>query len=151
MGGGKKEIQVDLSNYGSIVALRRFETERILEVFKGKARSNEEEHIIQVVETEGYKGKIQLLVSIDAASDRIVNVVVLNHHETEEYGGYLTENWFLDRFKNKEIIKPLKVVKVIAESPDEIVAITGATKTSTAVVEGINTCFENYKRIKKGG
>lgn len=75
---------------------------------------------------------------------------MISHQETEDYGGYLTREWFLDRFIGKSSTYQLKMVKIIDNKPDEIVAITGASKTSKAVVDGVNLALENFNKIKGG-
>jgi len=103
--------------------------------------------VIQEVTVQGFKGDIRMLVSINIGTKALEKLAILEHHESEDYGGYLTEGWFLGRFSGKKSGSPLKLVKLSAKAQDEIVAITGATKTSQAVIEGVNQCFENFAKI----
>lgn len=103
--------------------------------------------VVQEVTVQGFKGDIRMRVSINIGTKALEKLVILEHHESEDYGGYLTEGWFLDRFNGKRTGSPLKLVKLSAKAEDEIVAITGATKTSQAVIEGVNQCFENFEKI----
>ncbi len=108
----------------------------------GKARS-----IAQEAEVEGFKNTIRVLTLIDVKDGLIDNIEVLAHNETEDYGGHVTEEWFLDRFMGKDAGMKLRLVKMAAQSREDIVAITGATYTSQAVVNAVNSCMENYRKI----
>ncbi len=98
---------------------------------------------------QGYKSKIRLSVSIDVKTDQVIEVEVLEHHETPSYACDVTEKWFLKRFEGKKANQDLEIVKMMAEDQNEVVAITGATITSNAVAKGVNVCMENYREIKE--
>jgi Na+-translocating ferredoxin:NAD+ oxidoreductase RnfG subunit len=98
----------------------------------------------------GFNGMIKVLVLIDIPTGLIDRVHILEHHETDDYGGYVTEEWFLQRFAGKDAGTRLVLVKMAAESKEDIVAITGATYTSQAVVDAVNLCLKNYRKIIEG-
>ena len=52
----------------------------------------------------------------------------------------------LGRFVGKAQVS-LRLVKMAAQSKEEIVAITGATYTSKAIVDAVNMCLANYRKI----
>lgn len=106
--------------------------------------------IIYVAEGDGFKGKISLLVFIDVPQKAIKKVEVLEHHETKEYGGYVKEEWFLNRFQQKEATQLLRITKFPPKNEIEIPIITGATVTSEAVVEAVNYCLEHFKNQEEG-
>jgi electron transport complex protein RnfG len=76
-------------------------------------------------DTEGFGGSIDILVGIDI-SGNIENVRILEHHETPEYAGGITESAFLDQFRGKRPEDNFKV-------GDDIDAVTHATVSSQAV------------------
>jgi Na+-translocating ferredoxin:NAD+ oxidoreductase RnfG subunit len=105
--------------------------------------------MVQEAEARGFKDIIRVLVLIDISTGVVDRVKVLKHHETEDYGGYVTEDWFVGRFAGKDVTTNLQLVKKAVQDDDDVVAITGATYTSQAVVDAVNMCLENYRRIIK--
>jgi len=110
---------------------------------------DDRDEIIQLVKQKGFVDEIDLMVIIDYKEDIIKEIKVLEHKESKDYGGLLTEDWFLERFKDKPIATLLELVKMSAKEENQIVAITGATITSEAVVKGVNLCMNNYHRMKE--
>ncbi|MGF7058492.1 FMN-binding protein [Brassicibacter mesophilus] len=135
--------------YENVSRLKQYENRDIIRVYKALNTINENEEIVQIVRVKGYKGTIKLITSIDMDLDEVTDIQILSHNETEAYGGYITEEWFLDRFNNKNADRQLKTVKIIAERPNEIVAVTGATISSEAVVNGVNLSLANYMKMNK--
>jgi Na+-translocating ferredoxin:NAD+ oxidoreductase RnfG subunit len=105
--------------------------------------------LVQIVSSQGFKGLMQFQVDIDLNTEQISQVRVLSQQETEDYGGYVTEGWFLDRFVGKNVGTKLRLVKLAASSPEEVVAITGATVTSRGALDAVNKCLDNYQRLKR--
>ncbi len=104
--------------------------------------------LYQFVKTTGFNEDIYLMTSIDVQNNKVYEVDVIEHSETDDYGGYVSENWFLERFAGKLVDVPLKTVIIIDREPNEVVAITGATMTSKAVVRAVNLCMENFTKLK---
>lgn len=102
----------------------------------------------QFARTNGFHEGIYLMTSIDVQNNQIYEVDIIEHFETEDYGGYVSEKWFLDRFAGKLTNIPLKTVVMIDKEPNEVVAITGATITSRAVVRAVNLCMENFEKMQ---
>jgi len=98
-----------------------------------------------IVKTEGYEGPIIMYMTINQVA--VTEVKILSQNETDGYGDYLIEPWFLKRLE-VETALPLEVVKIRKEASNEIVAITGATITTEAVVYGINACMNKRRRIQ---
>ena len=71
----------------------------------------------------------------------------MNHSETPGLGAKSTEPEFYEQFNDKKA--PLKVVKGSAGNPDEISAISGATITSNAVVDGVNAAVDYWSKNLK--
>ncbi len=119
--------------------------EAILEVYE------ENGEFVQIVESQGYNDEelIELEVRINMDTHEVEQVNILEHSETEDYGGYITEEWFLEKFIGKTVLEDFKLVKIMPEYDNEIVAITGATKSSYGVVTGVNIAMENYRKEKE--
>ena len=77
--------------------------------------------------------------------NEIADVVILAHNESKDYGEHVTKQWFLDRLKLKTD-ELLNIAILSKEKENDVVAITGATITSQAVVVGVNDCIINYRR-----
>ena len=54
------------------------------------------------------------------------------------------------RFAQKNTSTDLRLTKIAARSEEEIVAVTGATITSQAVVDGVNAAFNVFRSYKEG-
>lgn len=129
------------NNYENLSRLEEYETKKIVRVYQSKAGN-----IVQLVRISGYKENMEFIFEIDG--DSVSNVVLLDENETENYGGYVTEEWFLKRLY-LPIKNEIEVVKMAKEKENQVVAITGATITSERAVKGLNLCIENFRRIKK--
>jgi Na+-translocating ferredoxin:NAD+ oxidoreductase RnfG subunit len=127
-------------DYKGLERLKSFENNDIFRVYK--ANSGE---IIQLVRKRGYVKNIVFLSVIK--DSKIINVRIITNNESEDYGKYIENEWFLDRLK-LSIKNRLEIVKIVKEKENEVVAVTGATISSQAMVDGINDCINNYKEIK---
>ena len=126
--------------YSGVHRLKTAETNQIIRVYQTQSGS-----IVQLIHVEGYKSTIELLVEIN--NNKVQKVNILDHHETHDYGGYITEKWFLSRFKLP--IKPkLNLVKINKVNNYDVVAVTGATISSQAVLDGVNLCIDNYGGLR---
>lgn len=94
------------------------------------------------VASKGYGGLVNFVVGIKAdGSVRAINI--LSHSETPGLGAKATLPEFYKQYDNRDKL-PLKVVKGAANNLDEISAISGATKTSNAVTNGVNWAVEYF-------
>jgi uncharacterized protein with FMN-binding domain len=93
----------------------------------------------------GYEAAI--LFYIEVGKDAIEHVDVLSNQETADYGGHVTEEWFLDRLL-LSTDEDLKVVRYRKKNENEVIAITGATRTSNAAVKAVNRCIEKRGEIE---
>lgn len=83
----------------------------------------------------GYAGEIALFVGVDGEG-KVSGIQIISHSETPGLGANATADTFKDQFKGKS--GTLEVVKGEAKE-SEISAITGATITTKAVTDGVNT------------
>ena len=126
------EIEIFESEYGE--GLKSAGDERVLLSYD---LGQKEKRFL--VAGEGYEDWILLNVVI--AEDQVVDVTVAYSQETDGYGSYVEDEWFLSRTLLKTI-SPFELVKYRKEAPNEVVAITGATETSQGVVDAINACIK---------
>ncbi|WP_051688296.1 FMN-binding protein [Desulfofalx alkaliphila] len=103
-----------------------------------------------IVKTSGYNGPMTIAVTVDGYADQVKGIKVLEHVETPVYAEYLSERWFTDRFKGKSLGEYLNLVVLDPENPSDIVQITGATISSQAVVNGVNSAIGAYNYLKNG-
>ena len=92
---------------------------------------------------KGYAGLITTVVGINNEG-RVMDIKILSHSETPGLGAKAVEPAFAGQFKEK-LAPQLSVTKTPPESDSQIQAISGATITSSAVVNGVNTAL-NYWR-----
>ncbi len=96
---------------------------------------------------QGYADKIELLIGLDSAAETITGLFVLDQKETPGLGNKIvTEKW-RDQFIAKKTGNPLTVTKDGAKAPNEIDGVTGATISSRAVSNIINTAVNDLKDI----
>ncbi|MBU5455439.1 RnfABCDGE type electron transport complex subunit G [Caproiciproducens sp. MSJ-32] len=92
--------------------------------------------------SKGYGGDIEIMTGI-STDGMITGIKILNHSETPGLGANLTKPHFINSFKNKPIDKEL-VASKSPENDNEIQALTSATITTNAVLDGVNVAREIY-------
>lgn len=92
--------------------------------------------VVSVTSANGYGGDIVMSLGV-SGDGTITGFTVTSMSETPSLGAYCTEDWFSEQFKgiNAPAIRYTKDGK---SEPDQIDAITGATKTTKAVTEAVN-------------
>ena len=103
------------------------------------------------VNTTGYGGKtrkIRLLVGLDLTG-RMVNFQILEQNETPGLGTKITTPNFIDQFKGKN----REEIVLTIDDPEhgKIDAITSATISSRAVVDGIQKAIDFFENNIKAG
>ena len=106
-----------------------------------------------VAEGEGaYKGTLQILVNI--TKGKIVKIAKYDANETPGLGGKALEEGYFKQYYGRAItpdFEGFKLVKSAASSSDEVRAISGASKSSTAVTNAVNAAVKWYQtRILRG-
>jgi electron transport complex protein RnfG len=92
----------------------------------------------------GFADKIELVVAVDKDFEKLAGFDVLASNETPGFGDQIKDDDFRGQFKGAPA-EELKLVSVGSANPQEIVAITGATVSSEAVVEIINNSINQIK------
>lgn len=107
-------------------------------VFEGLSKANKLCGYIFKVNSDGYGGKIEMLVGI--ANNKITGISILSHSETPGLGAKANEPAFQQQFIAKTIEDAFIAKK-------DVTAITGSTITSQAVANGIKKAIVNYKQL----
>ncbi len=94
---------------------------------------------------QGYADKIELLVGVSGKTDTITGLFVLDQKETPGLGNKVIETRWRDQFIGKPAGSALAVTKSGASTPEEIDAVTGATISSNAVVQIVNTALADVR------
>lgn len=82
-----------------------------------------------VTNERGYSGPIKIMVGMDKSGD-ITGIEILSHTETPSYTYALTEPWFKEQFKGKNVRSKLRM-------GEDLDGITRATITSEAVSRAV--------------
>jgi len=97
----------------------------------------------------GLWGTIRAAVGMNADLGSLTGVEFLEHNETPGLGARIGEEWFTDQFKGK--MGPFTTVpEGQPDESDEFDAITGATVTSNAVCDILNTAIEKAPAVVRG-
>jgi Na+-transporting NADH:ubiquinone oxidoreductase subunit C len=97
----------------------------------------------------GLWGEIVAAFGFGRGLQTLTGVEFVEQNETPGLGARITEEWFKEQFRGKS--GPFKMVEEgTASAPDELDAITGASRTSEAVLKIANNAFAEA-RAKVGG
>lgn len=96
-------------------------------------------YIINATSPNGYGGNIQISLGIDKEG-KIQGFEILSISETVGLGMKAKEEDFKSQFAGKNV-KAIKYTKAGASTEDEINAISGATITTSAVTEAVNSAL----------
>lgn len=84
---------------------------------------------------------LELLIVVNPEMQTLNRLEVISHGETPGLGGRITEDLFLDQFKNVLIRPQINIVKR-ATKANEVDGISGATFTSNGVMDIINIAID---------
>jgi electron transport complex protein RnfG len=121
----------------------------VSEVNEGKKLDEVQGYAMKVT-NDGYGGKISIMVGI-SIDGQLQGLTILEHSETPGLGANATLPDFRDQFKDKPVEDLLEVVKTPVSKDNEIQALTGATITSKAVTNAVNSAIELFNNSLKGG
>lgn len=115
----------------------------------GDASSNPIGYIINVTSHEGYGGDITISMGINNEG-MVKGIEILSISETAGLGMKAKEPKFKDQFKDKTVTQ-FTYTKTGATSDFEIDAISGATITTKAVTNAVNTALSFYSKLGGAG
>lgn len=95
----------------------------------------------------GFADRIELVVAVDRGFDKLAGYNVLASNETPGFGDKIKLDWYRDQFAGAPATElTLKTSGDAKRIDEEIIAITGATISSDAVVEIINNALGQLKQ-----
>jgi len=94
----------------------------------------------------GFADKIEVVIAVDPKCEKFYGYKVLSSNETPGFGDKIKNDFFSDQFKDAPAGK-IELLKVgsPAEIDEKIVAISGATVTSTAMINIFNIYVDQIK------
>jgi electron transport complex protein RnfG len=95
---------------------------------------------------QGYADKIEMLIGFDPQMEKITGLFVLDQKETPGLGNKIVTDAWRGQFIAKSTGQALTAVKGKAKAGNEIDAITGATISSKAVTDIINTTVNDLRQ-----
>lgn len=99
-------------------------------------------YVFNVTAKDGSQGSITFSVGIEA-DGTVMGFSITDISETPGLGDKAKTDEFNDQFENKDV-ENFSVVKDGGSADEEILAITGATITSRAMTEGVNSALLIY-------
>src|SRR5690554_1233715 len=71
---------------------------------------NGSEKLVQFLEVQSSINSISLVTTIHLDKGIIEGIYIIEENETPDYGGYIKEDWYLDRYIGKSIDDTIKTV-----------------------------------------
>lgn len=142
--------EFDALDAASLLEENGYTSDEISEVAEGKdASGSTVGYVVNVVSHEGYGGDIQISVGI-ASDGTVKGIETLEISETAGLGMKAAETEFKDQFKDKKVEK-FSYTKTGEEGDDKIDAISGATITTNAVTNAVDSALVYFQNELGGG
>ena len=119
--------------------------EIITEVYEGKSQGQTLGYTVKT-SPKGYGGTVEIVIGIDMEG-KVKGIKVGENSETPGLGKNAATPKFQGQFVGKDWDNGIVLIKNGIPKDNEILSIAGATVTSTAVVEGVNTALELVEEI----
>lgn len=137
-------LDFDAESTLSLLTENGYTSDTITEVAEGKDNSGETiGYVISVQSSEAYDGTLDLSVGI-ATDGTVKGVEMLSISETAGLGMKADEAEFKDQYKDKNV-ENFTVTKTGEGGDNMIDAISGATITSNAVTNAVNSALVYYQ------
>ncbi len=134
----------DSESASTLLKENGYTEEDITEAAVGKDAGGETVgYVVNVTTHEGYGGDIQISVGI-ASDGTVKGIEMLSISETAGLGMKAAETEFKDQFKDKNVEK-FSYTKTGESGDDMIDAISGATITTNAVVNAVDSALVYYQ------
>ena len=117
-------------------------------VYAGKTADKKIVGYCVKAEPVGYGGAISMIVGINTEGV-VTGVDIVEMSETPGLGAKADDTDFTDKYKGKTSV--VSVIKSGKPNENQINAISGATVTSKAVTQGVNSALEAVEKLSKGG
>jgi electron transport complex protein RnfG len=154
----QKEIEEAITQVipGTTQNQKLYEEEDLV-IYKGENEAGQTSGYAVQATGIGFQDKITLLFGINPSRTEIVGLTVIDQKETPGLGAKITDReMFLRFWKNRDISQPLTLRNPPADSmqdlaPSEINTITGATISSTKVLDIVNSSLEKMRELQQEG
>lgn len=100
-------------------------------------------YVFSATSPSGYGGDIKVAIGVSNKTNKITGFTVLSHSETAGLGAKATEDEFKSQFIGKSA-NSINYTKNGASNDTEIDALSGATITSNAVCEAVDSALAVY-------
>ncbi len=139
----------DAAEASEIIQAAGYTGEDITEVAEGVDASGETVgYVVTVVSHEGYGGDIEISVGI-AGDGTVKGIEMLSISETAGLGMKADEPEFKEQFQDKNVEK-FTYTKSGEKGDDKISAISGATITTSAVTNGVDSALAYFQNTLGG-
>ena len=105
-------------------------------------------YVFSATSPSGYGGDVKVAIGVSAKTNKLTGFTVLSHSETAGLGAKATEDDFKSQFIGKSA-NGINYTKNGASSDNEIDALSGATITSNAVCEAVDSALAVYNNQLK--
>ena len=140
----------DAADAASILEENGYSSDEITEVAEGIDDSGETVgYVVNVMSHEAYDGDLEVSVGI-AADGTVKGIEMLSISETAGLGMKADEAEFKDQFKDKNVEK-FTYTKSGESGDDKIDAISGATITTSAVTNAVDSALVYFQNELGGG
>jgi RnfABCDGE-type electron transport complex G subunit len=135
----------------------KFYEEKDLTVYGGKDKEGKLIGFAIHASGMGFQGKITFMMGTNSSLTRINSLAILEQKETPGLGAKITDKKsFLQYWENKDSSSVLTLRKPAVSSPEElglseINTITGATITSEAILNTVNSSLGRVRQLIKEG
>lgn len=139
----------DAAKAADVLLEAGYGSDDITEVVAAKdASGSDMGYVITVTSHEGYGGDIQISVGI-LSDGTVKGIEMLSISETAGLGMKATEADFKDQFKDKQVEK-FTYTKSGEEGDDKIDALSGATITTNAVTNAVDSALVYFQNVLGG-
>jgi electron transport complex protein RnfG len=97
-------------------------------------------------ESRGFQDRIRLMIGLSHDGGHVTGLTVLESNETPGLGDRIQQPQFLDQFVGRSTEYPFVRVKPGESAPASVDAITGATISSQAVMNAINSQLVSIRK-----
>lgn len=102
-------------------------------------------NVSYVFEGNGVWGPIIGVITLKSDFETIVNITILQQEETPGLGAIVAETQYLENFIGKKMNPSIQIIKNAGDSENEVIAISGATRTSSSFANILNTSYADAK------
>ena len=143
-------VEFDADTAASLLSENGYTSDVITEIAEGTDASGATVgYVISVQSSEAYDGSLSLSVGI-ASDGTVKGIEMLEISETAGLGMKADESEFKDQFKDKNVQK-FTYTKTGEDGDDKIDAISGATITTNAVTNAVDSALVYFQNELGGG